>query len=341
MIDKSYRITKLSRTPAYGLKKIIITCLHIDSESSYNIKPVQAFMLLFCKKFAKAVINGYITDEGLISFLKLINYDEEFYKENYDNLIDELYVLDNSQNAEITVKRLNDFEYELIFSKYLNIEIGDFSNLFDYYDQILGHNKYELNYIIEKRNNHDFFIIYLEDKSDNKLRPYIAYDIIDDINKLKFFKKNQIKNNYIKALIEETKPDSKYLEQLKLICDRINTDRNLVDTFTSIASLKDFYLRLLHEKKILLTEIRNKLLSIKLNYNKEEVKYILIQLKKTDFNNLEIVKFLLTELEYNSKLLIIDEDRYKLPQQQRPKSSFVKTNALDLKVLKATTKIKK
>ncbi len=62
---------------------------------------------------------------------------------------------------------------------------------------------------------------------------------------------------------------------------------------------------------------------LKITNIKEEINTILKQIKKTEFENLEIVKFLITELEYHTKSIIIDEDI----KQPRPKSGMVKSNS--------------
>jgi hypothetical protein len=75
------------------------------------------------------------------------------------------------------------------------------------------------------------------------VRQYLNYDIIDDLKNFRLLRKNNIKNNFIKAFIDETKTsDDDYMQKLKQIIISINTSVYLKEALISLTNLKMLYL---------------------------------------------------------------------------------------------------
>jgi hypothetical protein len=252
-INSVFKITKLSRTPAYGVKRIFIN----NDLVNFSLKPCQVFMFLLSKPFADRFLQNIIKNTKLISFLKILNYTENFYKDNYMHLIDNFYTLnsENILNEEVKVNsdinlvklvQINTFSYDLLFSKYFDIEIFDFSGIFETYDNEIKRLGFEFQYIIERRNNFELYIVYLIQNEIKQKREQLkpSLDIIENINKLTLSKITQNSNKFIKMLFSDKDYKNDYIDISEIIeqFERISNIENLNE---NILKIKEAQLKIL------------------------------------------------------------------------------------------------
>jgi hypothetical protein len=117
-------LVKISRTPAYGTKKIIISEFSVKELNNENIlgqlplislKPTQLFLFLLSKSFADIIIQGKLRfcNQEFCDFLKLVNFNKNFYTKNYENLIKDFYVIDREiYNKSLVCEKSHEFNLE-------------------------------------------------------------------------------------------------------------------------------------------------------------------------------------------------------------------------------------
>jgi hypothetical protein len=248
-----FKITKLSRTPAYGIKKITIS----NDALNFFFKPCQVFLFLLSKPFADRFLQNKIKNTKLISFLKILNYTEQFYTENYSSLLDEFYLFNNETILEEKVKvnsevnyikiiPINSFGIDLIFSKYFDIEVLDFSGIFEAYDKEMANRGYEFQYIIEKRNNFELYVVYLVETLTKEKREHLklSLDIVDNVNKLILNKVSQTNNKFIKMLYYGNEYKSDYIDISKNLED-FEKIVSVNDLTSAVRKVKGIYLSIL------------------------------------------------------------------------------------------------
>ena len=89
------KIVKLSRTPAYGIKKILLSVK--DNNATIYLKPSQLIMILFSKYFANLIIKNEIRSKHLLSILNELGYNQQFYSKNFDKFIDNFYIINKTK----------------------------------------------------------------------------------------------------------------------------------------------------------------------------------------------------------------------------------------------------
>ena len=86
-----FRINRISKTSAFGLKKLVIT--DEETEKSLVIKPLFMVIFLFSKVFADnyQLLSHQVPE--LIAYLSKLGYNAEFYVSSYDKLIPKVYFM--------------------------------------------------------------------------------------------------------------------------------------------------------------------------------------------------------------------------------------------------------
>jgi hypothetical protein len=346
-----YKITKLSRTPAYGIKKIGISN---DNNVTFSLKPCQVFLFLLSKPFADRFLQNKVRNTKLQSFLKVLNYTEQFYTDNYENLIDEFYLFNNESilkegegskvNSDINlikVTPVSSFGFDLLFSRYFDIEVNDFSGIFEAYDKEVGERGYAFQYIIERRNNYELYVVYLVEKEIKEKREQlkISLDIVENINKLILNKINSTSNKFIRMLFNDKEYNNDYIDISKNLDDfeKVITIHDLTD---SIRKLKELHYSTLERKELYLEDMKVRLYKLRHMINKnnyQEVKDILNHILNYKFDrNIEILKFLLHELEdvvkVEPKAIVkpVSASTSKSKRELSPQSTSKKLNLMQL-----------
>jgi hypothetical protein len=252
------KIIKLSRTPAYGVKRIAVS----NDIVTFYLKPCQVYIFFLSKPFADRFLNKQIKNPKLLSFLKILNYNEAFYIDNYEILIDKFYLLNNENvlkedsynktNPEINLVKINgidDLGYDLLFSKYFDIELNNFSGLFKNFDQEMNSLGYEVQFIIEKRNNIELYVIYNAHLASKEKRDQfkMSMDIIENIKILTFNKINQSNNKFIKMLFSDKEYKNEYIDITKLFSDLENV-KTVKDLICQLVAIKELNYKTLEVK---------------------------------------------------------------------------------------------
>jgi hypothetical protein len=248
-LKSTFKITKLSRTPAYGVKRIVVS----NDFVNFSFKPCQVFLFLLSKPFADRYLDKKIKNTKLLSFLKVLNYTDAFYVDNYDSLIDNFYLLNNESilkedtsikiNSDINlikIKQINPIGYDILFSKYFDQDISDYQGLFETYDNELASLGFEVQYIIEKKNNFDFFVVYLAEfnKKESKDIIKLSQNIIDNINKLTLSRIDHTSNKFIRMLFNDKEYKSEYIDISKLL-ENFEKINNVDELIENIIKLKE------------------------------------------------------------------------------------------------------
>lgn len=179
--DIFYEINKLSRTPAYGIKKIVFTTPHSNELTS--LRPIQIMMLFFSKHFYNCLIKNKFSD-SFTKYLDMLNLNKELYSINKNKLINNFYVL-NKSDKKITIKSLKKHDYYLLFHKYFGMKIKNFKFLFKFFDEFKASNKLNVSFI--ENSTYRGLILNSSDNQNNNIYINKKNPILNIVNEIKQF----------------------------------------------------------------------------------------------------------------------------------------------------------
>ena len=263
-----YRVLKISRTPAYGIKTIIIgneKCIIKFTIGSLNLKPIQVIFLLYSQFFADLVIKDEIKVKSILKFLQSIHYTKNFYQQNYSHFFPKLYVINRKVlNIEdnniilqsLTCKMINYIGLELtaIFNKFFGIQTNFFSKqIFQSFNFVKEQKKFDIKIISFNKFNENivnkFFLVCLfhnqvDFSKDEKtsIEAEMIFNNICYFSKQPLIEINKIGNPFIKSFIRSPCIEKEsFNNELKNVFSHLNSSDNVKLNYRDIFS---FYLEI-------------------------------------------------------------------------------------------------